>query len=76
MNLDYAAESEFLIKKTCKSLKLQIFIVINMSIRLCKMHEVEVICAHAQWHKYHVFAQSRILLDTGTKIFSNSTGLP
>ena len=28
-----------------------------MSMRHCKIHEVEMIGAHAQWHKHHVFGQ-------------------
>ena len=36
-----------------------------MSMRHCKIDEVEIICEHAQWHKHHVFGWSRILLDTG-----------
>ena len=31
-----------------------------------KIHEVEMICAHAQWLKHYAFGQSRISLDTGT----------
>ena len=44
-----------------------------MSMRHCKIHEVEIICAHAQWHKHHVFGQSRISLDTGKEERRNIT---
>ena len=37
---------------------------------------MEMICAHAQWHKRHVFGQSHISLDTGSRFvdaFANIT---
>ena len=43
------------------------FIVKNMSMRHCKIHEVEMICANAKRHKHHVFGQSRFSLDTRLK---------